>query len=198
MQRRSYLGALCTAGVGATAGCNSVAGEQALLDPSVTAESAGQKALIFTENDEEVGHFGVDGYVDSDLIDLSTEIWHRGDTTVDAIRLGVWMPETATETPAEVAVVSPVEGDSSPPPDITLSTPEETWHRRPDTLLGFERVVELPVRVPVGRRDPADEFPPDVVHHFVERGSRLRTVLRRHTRSVVLHAVNRSGPMYHR
>jgi hypothetical protein len=34
------------------------------------------------------------------------------------------MPEIATESPAEVAVVSPVEGDSSPPPSISLYTPD--------------------------------------------------------------------------
>lgn len=124
MQRRSYLVAICSAGVVTSAGCSGVAGEQALLDPSVATESAGEKALIFTVNDEEVGHFGVDGHVDADLIALSTEIWHRDDTRVDTIRLRIWMPEIATKTPAEVAAVSPVEGDSSPPPEITLSTPD--------------------------------------------------------------------------
>ncbi|MCF2208384.1 hypothetical protein KVP02_12100 [Halobacterium salinarum] len=34
------------------------------------------------------------------------------------------MPEIATEFPAKVAVVSPVEGDSSPPPSLSLYTPE--------------------------------------------------------------------------
>jgi len=124
MKRRSYLAAICSAGVVATAGCSAVAGEQTLSDPSVAAESAGEKALIFTVNGNEVGHFGVDGHAESGLIELSTEIWHRDDTTVDAIRLRVWMPETAAETPSEVAVVSPVEGDSSSPPEITLSTPD--------------------------------------------------------------------------
>lgn len=108
------------------AGCSTVAGEQTLLDPSVAVESAGRKALIFSANGEEVGHFGVDGHADAGLIDLSTEIWHRDDTRVETIRLRLWMPETATETPAEVAVVSPVEGDSSPPPEITLSTPDRS------------------------------------------------------------------------
>jgi len=35
------------------------------------------------------------------------------------------MPETATESPAQVAVVSPVEGDSSPPPSVALYTPDQ-------------------------------------------------------------------------
>ena len=40
-------------------------------------------------------------------------------------RVESWMPETATDSPAEVAVVSPMEGDSSPPPSVTLSTPDQ-------------------------------------------------------------------------
>jgi hypothetical protein len=90
----------------------------------VNVESSGRKALIFTSNGEEVGHFGVDGSVESDRIDLSTEIWHRDGTNVESIKLRVWMPEAATESPADVAVVSPVEGDSSPPPSVTLYTPD--------------------------------------------------------------------------
>jgi hypothetical protein len=91
----------------------------------VNTESRGRKALIFTENDEEVGYLGVDGSVVSDRIDLSTEIWHRDGTTVESIKLRVWMPETATESTTEVAVVSPVEGDSSPPPSVALYTPDQ-------------------------------------------------------------------------
>lgn len=34
------------------------------------------------------------------------------------------MPVTAPESAAEVAVVSPVDGDSSPPPSIALYTPD--------------------------------------------------------------------------
>ena len=97
-----------------------------LSEPTVNAESSGRKTLIFTENDEEAGHLGVDGSVTSERIDLSTEIWHQDGTNVESIQLRVWMPETATESPAEVAVVSPVEGDSSPPPSVTLYTPDQT------------------------------------------------------------------------
>ena len=88
------------------------------------ADSPGRKALIFTANGEEVGHFGVDGSVDGDRIDLSTEIWHRDGTRVNAVTVRLWMPDIATESPAEVAVVSPVEGDSSPPPSVSLYTPD--------------------------------------------------------------------------
>ncbi|MFA9418361.1 hypothetical protein [Natrinema sp. HArc-T2] len=34
------------------------------------------------------------------------------------------MPEVATESPPKVAIASPVEGDSSPPPSVTLYTPD--------------------------------------------------------------------------
>lgn len=90
----------------------------------MNADSSERKTLIFTENDEEVGHLGVDGSVTSERIDLSTEIWHRDGTNVESIKLRVWMPERATESPAEVAVVSPVEGDSSPPPSVALYSPD--------------------------------------------------------------------------
>jgi len=106
-------------------GCSAVSGSKTLSEPTVNTESSGRKALIFTENDEEVGHLGVDGTVTSERIDLSTEIWHQDATNVKSIKLRVWMPETATESPAEVAVVSPVEGDSSPPPSVALYTPDQ-------------------------------------------------------------------------
>lgn len=133
MNRRTYLASVCTLGVAATAGCSTVSGSKTLSEPTVNAESSGKKALIFTTNDEEVGHLGIDGSVTANRIDLSTEIWHKGGTSVESIKLRVWMPETAREAPAEVAVVSPVEGDSSPPPSMTLYTP--------DRVLG--RVIEI-------------------------------------------------------
>lgn len=125
MNRRTYLGAVCTAGVGATAGCSSLTGNQTLSAGTVTEESAGRKAIIFTSNDTEVGHLGVDGSVESNRLDLSTEIWHQEGTRVESVRLRLWMPEVAMESPAEVAVISPVEGDSSPPPSLALYTPKQ-------------------------------------------------------------------------
>lgn len=124
MNRRAYLAAVCTAGVTATTGCGTTAGKQTLSDPTVSKDSPGRKAIIFTADDNEVGHFGVDGSVTSNRIDLSTEIWHQEGTRVKSIKLRIWMPETATESPAEVAVVSPLEGDSSPPPSVSLYTPD--------------------------------------------------------------------------
>lgn len=124
MNRRTYLAAVCSAGVTATAGCSTGMGQQSLSDPDVDIESPGRKALIFTSDGEEVGNFGVDGSVESDRINLSTELWHQDGTTVESIKLRLWMPETAPDSAAEVAVVSPVEGDSSPPPSVSLYTPD--------------------------------------------------------------------------
>lgn len=41
----------------------------------------------------------------------------------DVTCLRTWIPETATESPAKVAVVSPVERDSAPPASVCLYTP---------------------------------------------------------------------------
>lgn len=118
-----YLAGVGTAGVAATAGCSTVAGHQTLSDPSMSNDSSGRKAIIFTANGGEVGHLGVDGHVESNRIDLSTEIWHEDRTRVKSIKLRLWMPEIAAESPATVAVTSPVEGDNSPPPSLSLYTP---------------------------------------------------------------------------
>lgn len=124
MNRRTYLTAVGAAGIAATAGCSTIGGHQTLTSPSVNEDAPGRKVIIFTAGGREVGHFGVDGRVDASRIELSTEIWHRDGTRVESITLRLWMPEIATESPAKVAVTAPVEGDSSPPPSITLSSPE--------------------------------------------------------------------------
>lgn len=125
MNRREYLAAVCTAGAVTTAGCSSLSGNQTLSEPTVETESEGRKALVFTSNEQEVGHLGVDGNVESNLISLSTEIWHQEGTTVQSIQLRLWMPELTPDSAAEVAVISPVEGDSSPPPSLALYTPDQ-------------------------------------------------------------------------
>ena len=139
MNRRTYLAAVSAVGATSLAGCGAVRGRETLSDPTVTTESPGRKALIFTSNDTEVGHFGVDGDANSDRIDISTEIWHQEGTRVQSIELRLWMPETATDSPAEVAVVSPVEGDSSPPPSLSLSTPS----RKPGTVIEITDLDDL-------------------------------------------------------
>lgn len=139
MNRRTYLAAVSAVGATSLAGCGAVRGRETLSNPTVTTESPGRKALIFTSNDTEVGHFGVDGDANSDRIDISTEIWHQEGTRVQSIELRLWMPETATDSPAEVAVVSPVEGDSSPPPSLSLSTPS----RKPGTVIEITDLDDL-------------------------------------------------------
>jgi len=139
MDRRTYLAAVCAGSAAATAGCSGVSGTETLSDPTVTADAPGRKALVFDADDGEVGHVGVDGTVDSGRVDLSTEICHRAGTRVSLIALNVWTPDSATESAAKVAVVSPVEGDSSPPPSISLYTPD----RRPGTVVEIADLDDL-------------------------------------------------------
>jgi hypothetical protein len=124
VRRRELVAALGTAGTVTVAGCGAIRSGTTLSDPTGKSDGSGRRSLHFSSDGEEIGHFGVDGTVASDLIELRTEIWHRDETRVQSIELRVWMPETARDTSAEVAVVSPVEGDSSPPPNVRLSSPD--------------------------------------------------------------------------
>lgn len=123
MDRRQFLSVIGTAGAVATSGCSTVTGSELLSDPTVHADSSGRRSLEWVSHGESVGELGVSGTVSSGLIDLSTELSHRQGTSVESITLRVWMVSPETDTPADVAVVSPVEGDSSPPPSISLYSP---------------------------------------------------------------------------
>ncbi|SEW23904.1 hypothetical protein [Halobacterium jilantaiense] len=124
MNRRTYLTTACGVGSAALAGCSGIAGHTTISDQTVDGTQSGRTTLTFADGDTEVGHLSVNGRVTSGQLRLPMEIWHQDGTSVDSIALRVWMPEVATESPAEVAVVSPVEGDSSPPPSVSLYTPE--------------------------------------------------------------------------
>ncbi|SDD23469.1 hypothetical protein SAMN05192552_101610 [Natrinema hispanicum] len=127
MNRRGYLAAVCSTGVVTMAGCSQIRSEQTLSDPTVHADSSGRKTLVFATSNGDVGKFGVNGRVDAGIIDAPLEIWHREGTAVKSIKLRVWMPEVATESPPKVAIVSPVEGDRSPPPSVALYTPDRAF-----------------------------------------------------------------------
>ncbi|WP_181684812.1 hypothetical protein [Halorhabdus salina] len=137
MRRRRFLATAGVAGVTATAGCGALRSEQTLSDPTRRSDGKGHASIHFSEDGTEIGHFGVDGAVADGVVPMSTEIWHREGTTVESVELRVWMPEA--ETPPQVAVVSPVEGDSSPPPELTLSTPE----RVPGTTIAITDLDDL-------------------------------------------------------
>ena len=139
MQRRAFLGTIGVAGAIGVAGCGTVRSETTLAEPTVSTESDGRGYLSFTSNGTEIGSLGVRGAVASDAIDLSTELWHREGTEVESIALRVWMPPTGTDAAADVAVVSPVTGDSSPPPSISLDVPR----RRPGTLIEITDLDDL-------------------------------------------------------
>jgi hypothetical protein len=123
MHRRTALATFATAGGAALAGCGSTGSATTLSDPTLLTDSDSRRSLTFTDDGEEIANFGADGAVDRGRIDVDTELSHSSDTAVDAISLRLAMP--AEDRAASVAVVSPVEGDSSPPPEITLSTPED-------------------------------------------------------------------------
>lgn len=122
--RRTVLTSLGTLGIAATAGCSTVRGSKSLSDPTVSGDSGQTKTLVFSSDGAEVAKLGFSGAVSSGQIDLESELWHESGTTVESIRLQVWMPSDNSGPAADVAVVSPVEGDSSPAPFISLYTPE--------------------------------------------------------------------------
>ena len=109
------------------------------MDPTVHADSPGRQSLEWTADGESVATFGVDAGGGSGVVDLSTELSHRSreGTTVKSILLRAWMPET--DAAADVAVVSPVEGDSSPPPSLSLFTPD----RKRGTAIAVDDLDDL-------------------------------------------------------
>jgi hypothetical protein len=123
MRRREFVAALGAAGIAGVAGCGAVGGEVVLSEPGVLEDGPGRQSLEWSADGESVANFGVTGSVGSDIVDLSTELSHRDGTDVTRIELRVRMPDA--DSAADVAVVSPVEGDSSPPPSLALYTPED-------------------------------------------------------------------------
>lgn len=122
MRRREFVAALGAAGAAGVAGCGAVRADTVLSDPTLHADSPGRRHIEWRSDGESVGELGVDGGVVSGIIDLSTEINHRDGTDVTRIELRMWMPDA--DAAADIALVSPVEGDSSPPPDVALYTPD--------------------------------------------------------------------------
>lgn len=139
MDRRQFLSGIGTAGIVATAGCSMVSGVETLSDPTVYTDSPSRRSLEWTANDESIGEFGVSMAFSTGIIDVSTELSHSKGTTVESIKLRVWTESPETDTPADVAVVSPVEGDSSPPPSISLYSP----YQRKGTVIEITDLDDL-------------------------------------------------------
>ena len=114
-----------------TAGCSVLRGSDALTDPTVGAESPRRKHLQFTDDGSELATFGVDGTVDGTVVSIRTELAHRAGTSVTRLAIRTWMPDREADAAPDVALVSPVEGDSSPPPTVSLATP----HRMRGTVV---------------------------------------------------------------
>ena len=137
MHRRTVLSTVVAGGTVALAGCGTLGGDATLSDPERLTEATGRRSLSFTDGGEEIANFGADGAVDRGRINLDTELSHAEGTAVESISLRLAMP--ADGSAADVAVVSPVEGDSSPPPELTLSTPDDA----PGTLVDVSDIDDL-------------------------------------------------------
>ena len=139
MDRRRCLAAIGSAGALAVAGCSALGGSTTLSDPTVRTEGPGRRSIHFTADGEEVGHVGIDATADDGVFVLGTEIWHREDTTVQSLAFHTWAEPVEDAVGTDVAVVSPVEGDSSPPPSLTLRSPE----RGRGTVVEVEDIDDL-------------------------------------------------------
>lgn len=126
MNRRQYLAALGSASALATAGCATPRSSRTLTDPEVHADAPHRKWLAWTEDGESLAELGVTGTVGPGLVALDTEIPHRDGTQITEIALRVAMPPAAVDAATDVAVVSPVQGDSSPPPSLSLHSPDRS------------------------------------------------------------------------
>jgi hypothetical protein len=138
MRRRTLLAATGTAGAAAVAGCGAFRTSETLSDPTVGGEGP-RRYLLFETGGSELASFGFDAEFSGGIYRVDTELSHRDGTTVKSIELRVRMPTLEGNTPAEVAVVSPVEGDSSAPPELHLHSPD----RRPGTLITVEDLDDL-------------------------------------------------------
>lgn len=122
MRRRRLLATLGAATATAGAGCGALPGDETLTDPTVVEDDPGRRTLVFAVDGDEVGHFGVDGRVADGTVAMDTELWHRSNTRVRSLRLHLWVDPLDTAT--RIGLGAPLEGDSSPPPKVTLSTPD--------------------------------------------------------------------------
>jgi len=122
VRRRSLLTALGTATAAGAAGCGALPGDQTLSDPTVVEDAPGRRTLVFAVDGDEVGHFGVDGRIADGAVRMDTELWHRSNTRVRSVDLHLWVDPDHPAT--RIGLGAPLAGDSSPPPEVTLSTPE--------------------------------------------------------------------------
>ncbi|MDS0258416.1 hypothetical protein NDI56_03210 [Haloarcula sp. S1CR25-12] len=169
MDRRKWLGLVASAGCAGVAGCGGLGGPTELSDPSTDSEP-GERVLEWSVDGEFICAFGVSARVSGDTLALSTEIPHRDGTRVNTVSLRLWLPETSSST--EIALVAPVEGDSSPPPSVTLSYPDQ----RPGILVEVTDLDDLAdetistLDFLVRPRDPASELAIDATVGLTDDG----------------------------
>lgn len=121
MERREYVALFGSAAIGATAGCATVGGSEQLTEPTLQSDDDTRRHLKWSTDGEEVATLSVDGDIWSDLIRNRASIWHRESTHLESISLRIWMPGAEPGHAPEISLVGPVQGDSSPPPAISLS-----------------------------------------------------------------------------
>ncbi len=124
VRRRSLLATVATVGAAGVAGCGTLRTHRTLTDPTRAESNPARASLTFDADGSAVASLGVRARSDDDRARLDTELSHAEGTTLTSIRYRVWMPDSTGNTPPTVAVVSPVEGDTGPPPTLTLDTPD--------------------------------------------------------------------------
>lgn len=142
MERRTYLAALGTAGVGAFAGCSVPSSTTRMTDPTVREED-GETHLVYRDDDGRVSTTTVQygPTTDQGSIRMQLSVWHREGTTVEDLTVTVRTRDPPTPAP-EVYLAAP----SGEFPPIHFSRDEERDGRRfavPD----IERVGEGTVTI---------------------------------------------------
>lgn len=130
MDRRGYLHLAATVGCAGLAGCGGLGGPTALSEPT-TESDPGERRLTWRAGEQELCTFELSGrYPESGELYLWTNITHPEGTLLDTLRLRIRVPGEV----ADVALLTPVEGDSAIAPSMTLGST--------DGGLGTELVIE--------------------------------------------------------
>ncbi|UWG46713.1 Uncharacterized protein HSRCO_0416 [Halanaeroarchaeum sp. HSR-CO] len=107
MERRTYLAAFGTAGVGALAGCSVPSTTTRMTDPTVK-DADTETHLVYRDDDGRVAVTSVQygPVTDQGLIRMQLSIWHRAKTTVEDLSVTVRTREPAVPAP-EVYLAAP-------------------------------------------------------------------------------------------
>ncbi|MUV89895.1 hypothetical protein GJ629_08310 [Halapricum sp. CBA1109] len=122
MRRRQFLAGLTATSVLGGVGMGAATGRhETLTNPQLYEQTPHDKALLFSVDGDERGSFGARATQAGDRVDIDTSFSHPEAWLVESIRVRVAMPVEDGPDP-RIAVVVPPHGDSSPPPEITMTT----------------------------------------------------------------------------